>query len=113
MSGLDRAVYFACLVTTSAATALLMAPSSWHRLRFRAGDKRRMLFTSNKLAIAGTALLAVSMSLAVYLITDVVFGGGWAPWVAALNALWFAVFWYVLPLSRRRSPATHEVPQHT
>ena len=100
ISGTGRTVYFATLITTSAATALLIAPTSWHRLRFRAGDKERMLLVSNRLAIAGTLLLAVSTTLAVYLITDVIFDG-WAPVVAAANALWFAVFWYVLPLSGR------------
>jgi hypothetical protein len=113
ISGADRGVFFACLLTTSASSALLIAPSSWHRLRFRAGDKQRMLFAWNRLAVAGMALLATSMSLAVYLLTDVVIGSWWPPVVAALNAAFFAFFWYVLPLTRRRSPRTGEVPTHT
>jgi hypothetical protein len=103
ISGLDRGLYFASLVITSAATALLMVPTSWHRVRFRGGpgEKERMVIVSNRLAVAGTALLAVAMTLVVYLITDLVFENAWAPVVAAANALWFAFFWYVLPLRRR------------
>ena len=111
ISDLDRGIYFATLLMTSAATALLMAPTSWHRLRFRAGDKERMLRVSNRLAIAGTLILALSMTLVVYLITDVLLEG-WAPFVAAANALFFSVFWYVLPLSRRRGIAG-KTPAHT
>ena len=116
ISGLDKGVYFASLIVTSAATALLMVPTSWHRLRFRAGpeEKERMVLASNRLAIAGTALLAVSITLVVYLITDVVFPKAWwAPVVAAGNALWFAYFWYVMPLSRRLSGPGGGAPRHT
>ena len=113
ISGFDLGLFFASLITTSMATALLMAPTSWHRLRFRAGDKERMLKVSNRLAIAGTALMAVSMTLVVYLIADVVFESGWPPVVAAANAAWFAFFWYALPLRRGRQGPAGEVPQHT
>ncbi|MEX2459148.1 MAG: DUF6328 family protein [Actinomycetota bacterium] len=113
ISGFDRGLFFASLLTTSASAALLQAPASWHRLRFRAGPeaKERMLFASNRMAIAGTVLLALSMTLVVYLITDVLFGA-WAPFVAAGNALFFSVFWYVLPLSRGRGIGG-KTPSHT
>ena len=100
VDGIERGVFYASLILTSLGTALLIAPSSWHRLRFRAGDKKRMLFVSNRLAVAGMALLAFAMTAVMYLITDVLFETTWASIVAALNALWFAFFWYVLPLWR-------------
>ena len=100
VSGTDRAVYLGSLIATSMATALLVAPSSWHRLRFRAGDKKRMLFVSNRMAIAGMALVALAMSGTVYLVTDMLLHAKWAAAIAAAHGLWFTVFWYVVPLAR-------------
>jgi hypothetical protein len=97
----QRGVYFASFVLTAASTALLIAPSSYHRLRFRKRDKERMLQTSNRLAIAGMALLALAIGGAVFVITDVLFHSAWAALVASTTAAWFAWFWYGLPLSRR------------
>ena len=43
LSALQRDVYFAAFLCTAFGTALLMAPSTNHRLRFREYDKERML----------------------------------------------------------------------
>jgi hypothetical protein len=94
----DRTVYLASLCATSLATALLVAPSSWHRLRFRAGDKERMLLVSNRLMIAGMALVAVAMSGVIYLVTDLLLRQTWAAVIAATNAFLFSLLWYVIPL---------------
>ena len=42
------------------ALGLFIAPTTYHRLRFRQRDKERMLFTANKLTIAGTVLLLIA-----------------------------------------------------
>ena len=60
-----------------------------------------MLLTSNNLVIVGTVFLAVAMSAAVFVITDVLFGAAAAAATAAAGFLLFAGFWYLLPLSRR------------
>jgi len=39
----DRAVYFTAFLCTALASALLIAPSAYHRLRFREHDKDHML----------------------------------------------------------------------
>ena len=98
---LQEGVYFATLLCTAASTLLLIAPTSYHRLRWRQHDKERMLQTSNRLSIAGTVFLALAMSGAVFLVTDVLFEAGTAAAVTALTAVLFAAFWYGLPLSRR------------
>jgi hypothetical protein len=97
----QRAVYFGSFVCAALATALFIAPSTYHRLRFREKDKERMLFTANKLAIAGTGLLMVATAGVVYLITDVLYHILTASLVTAAIAGWFAWFWYGLPISRR------------
>jgi small-conductance mechanosensitive channel len=105
VSELERLVYFATFLFTAAATALLIAPSSYHRLRFRAGTpaKERMLLISNRLAVAGLACVAVAIAGTVFLIADVLFGGLAAFVVAVAVGLWFCLFWYVIPLRSGRS----------
>ncbi len=101
MTDLQRDVYFVTFLATTIATVLLIAPSTYHRIMFRWGDKERMLFTANRMTIAGTAFLAVAMASAVFVITDVLFGEGVAALVSALAGLALAGVWYALPLVRR------------
>jgi hypothetical protein len=101
VTALQRDVFFVAFLANAAASILLIAPSAYHRLRWREGDKEQMLRTSNRLAIAGTLFLALGMTAAVFLISDILFEGLWAAVTSALIAGGFAWFWYGLPLSRR------------
>ena len=92
----QKDMYFFTLLTTAASTILLIAPSSYHRLRWRQHDKERMLQISNVLSIAGTFFLAFAMTGAVLLITDVLFGRTAAVVAAVLTGIAFAFFWYGL-----------------
>jgi amino acid transporter len=98
LSSLDRDIFFVAFITTALSTVLLIAPSSYHRLRWRQHDKERMLVLANGLTIAGLALLAVAITCAVFVITDFLFDHAWAAFFTALVALAFLVFWYGLPL---------------
>lgn len=101
LTGSQRAIYFATFVGTTIATGLFMAPTAYHRIRFRQGDKERMLQTSNRFAIAGIAFLALSVTLAVVLTADLMFGLGTAV-IIGLGAFAFLVWvWFAIPLSRR------------
>src|SRR5256885_16323521 len=62
VTDLQRDVFFVAFIATAVASILLIAPSSYHRLRWREGDKEHMLETSNRLAIAGTVFLALGMT---------------------------------------------------
>jgi Family of unknown function (DUF6328) len=101
VTSVERWVYFAAFIAAALGTALLIAPSSYHRLQFRQRDKEHMLIVANRMAIGGMGLVAVAMALVVGLITDVIFGTLAASIVAALVGGWFAWFWYGVPLSRR------------
>jgi amino acid transporter len=96
---LDRDVFFAAFITTALSTAFLIAPSSYHRLRWRAHDKERLLRTSNVLTIVGLGFLAVSIVCVVFVITDFLFHRTWAALFTAVIALTFLVLWYGLPLA--------------
>ena len=98
LGGLDRDIFFVAFITTALATAFLIAPSSYHRLRWRDRDKERMLVISNWLTIVGLALLAVSITATVFVITDFLFPRSWAALFAAVIGLVFLVLWYGLPL---------------
>jgi len=102
MTELQRDVYFATFLLAAAATALLIAPSAYHRLEWRRGDKEHLLQVSNGLAIAGTVLLALAISGTVFVVTDVLFEATSAAIVAGLTTAFFGWFWYGMPLLRRR-----------
>jgi len=100
VTGAEKAAYMVALSATVIATALLIAPSAYHRLRWRERDKERMLRISNQLAIAGVVAIAVAMSASVYLVTDVLFSTTVA-WLFSLAcALLLALAWFALPLSQ-------------
>jgi Family of unknown function (DUF6328) len=96
----DRAVFYAALLATAFSTALLIAPSSYHRLRWRDHDKERLLVVSNRLTIAGLFFLAVSVTCVVFVISDFLYGLTAACPATAVIAIAFAVLWYALPLRR-------------
>jgi hypothetical protein len=101
MTDPQRDVFFIAFLCATVATVLLIAPSTYHRIMFRQGDKRTLLFASNRLMIAGTVFLAVSMAASVYVITDVLFQVSIAITVALTAAVTFGLFWYLMPLYRR------------
>jgi predicted membrane channel-forming protein YqfA (hemolysin III family) len=93
--------YMVALVATAVGSILLIAPSSYHRLRWREGDKEHLLRTSNRLAITGTVFLAAGMTAAIFLVTDIVFHWTFTIVLTTLVGFLFAWFWYTLPLIRR------------
>jgi glucose-6-phosphate-specific signal transduction histidine kinase len=99
LNGTQRDVFFAAFIATALSTVLLIAPSSYHRLRWRQHDKERMLVVSNALTIAGLFFLAVAITCAVYVITDFLFRRTWASLFTALVGAAFLALWYGLPLA--------------
>ena len=100
LSDLDRDVYFVALMAAMVATALLIAPSVFHRIRFRDSDKEWLIQLSNRLALAGTFFIAVAMVCTVFVITDVLFGGWQATTATIASAAVFGGFWYGIGLYR-------------
>jgi uncharacterized protein DUF6328 len=96
----QRDLFFGVLVATAISAALLIAPSAWHRIRFRHRDKEQILLTSNKMAIAGLGFLALAMTGAVMLISDYVFSEALTAVSGIASVLLFGSLWYALPLAR-------------
>jgi predicted membrane channel-forming protein YqfA (hemolysin III family) len=101
LTAVQKDVFFAAFLCTAVATALLIAPSAYHRLRWRERDKEHMLQLSNQLAIAGTIFLASAVVAVVYLVTDLIFGTAATLVATVLTAALFGWLWYALPLFRR------------
>ena len=98
---LQRDLYFVTFLCAAASTALLIAPSAYHRLTWRQHDKEHLLTMSNRLVIAGMALLAAAMASAVFVVTDVLFDTTAAALVSGATAAFYTWFWYVMPFVRR------------
>lgn len=104
---LQRATYFFSFLSAAVASAFLIAPSAYHRLRWRyldeekLEDKERMLVTAGRMASAGIVFLGLAMSGVVFLVTDVLFGLAAALSVTVAVVVVFAWLWYALPLTRR------------
>jgi Family of unknown function (DUF6328) len=97
----ERSVYFVTLVLVATATVLLLAPPIHHRLLFRHHEKRYLVTSGNRLAIAGMVFLALGFTGIIVLLSDYVVGGV-APIVAGvLTFVGVAGVWFAVPLGRR------------
>ena len=96
----QRDLMFAVLAATAISAALLIAPSAWHRLRFRQRDKELMLSVSNRMTIAGLGFLAIAMVGAVMLIANYAFSETLTVVSGIVAVLVFGGLWYALPLAR-------------
>jgi hypothetical protein len=111
LPGSMRNAFFASIVCATLATAFLIAPPAHHRLRWRAGEKERLVRVGNRMAIVGTVFLAAAIVLALYVITDVLFTTDLAVLTALAAMVLFGVLWYVVPMAGRSSASEVERPE--
>ena len=97
----DQGVYTVALLSSAIAAALLIAPSMYHRLNFRRGNKELLLHDSNKLMAAAMVCVAVGIACCVYLVVDVVYGGVAAVVSTVATLIVYGALWFALPLARR------------
>jgi hypothetical protein len=101
-----HAVYSVTLVLAGLATGLLIAPVAVHRQVFRKGLKRELVSTASRLASGGLFLLMLTVAGGLLVALDVVMPRAWAVATVVGVLVWFATFWYGLPvLVRRRADA--------
>ena len=94
----QRDVFVVAFLATAVAVVFLTAPSSYHRLRFRHGDKEHMVRVGSRCSLAGIAAFAVSLLSVVLLVTDYVMSLGPAVAATATLGTVLLVIWYGLPL---------------
>lgn len=110
ITSFQKDVYFATLILTALSAVMLISPTAYHRLTFRYQQKRQLVFYSNRFSIIGLTFLALAMTGAVMLITDVLFDTAATVVVTALTVLAFGTFWFALPLQRRLSLSAGQEP---
>jgi hypothetical protein len=100
LDGIGRALWLSALVIGSIAVITLMAPIVFHRV----GERRRRaarLEWAIRMQRTGIVCIAVSMCLALTLVTRFAIGSGWAvATVVALGGL-IVVTWIVVPRAGR------------
>src|SRR6059036_3292924 len=101
VTSFERHVYIVTLLASAAATACLIAPTGYHRLLFQRGDRPRIIRHGTRLFIAGLVCLAIAMTGAVYLVTEVVFSTATAIPIGAVAAMSFGWLWFGAALWRR------------
>ena len=98
---IERIVYFVTVLLTVGATAALTMPAAYHRIRFREGDKERMLQLSNASAIVGLVLLTFAMASVVFLITNRLYGVAAAIPVSLVVLVVLGFTWFAVPMLRK------------
>jgi Family of unknown function (DUF6328) len=101
VTNFDHYLYLGTLLCAALASAFLIAPTAHHRLMFRRQDKEHLVQVSNRQTVVGISFLAVAMTGAIVLATDVLFKPATTIVAGAVVALAFGVLWYLLPLMRR------------
>ena len=102
LSEFQRLAYFATLLASGAAAILLIAPTAYHRILFRLGDKEHLVTVANRFTLAGLACVAVSITGALLLVTDLIFAGTIVVVATtAIAAVTCVLFWCLAPLRRR------------
>ena len=102
LDGLRRAEYFVTLSCAAIAATLLIAPTAYHRLLFRAGDKEFLVIVANRLTLAGLVFVGLSMVGAMIFVADVLFPVWAVVVIGVLAANTCIGLWAALPLARRR-----------
>ncbi len=100
VTDIQRDAYTVALLCTLAGLVFLIAPTTFHRIRFRDRDKELLLRLSNRFTIIGMVLLALAMTASVFLVMDLLYESTFAVIVSAIAAALFAVVWFLLPLGR-------------
>ncbi len=100
----DRILYAVALAAAAIATACFVAPTAFHRVVFRRGQRVRLVALANGCAIAGLAWLALAIVASTTLVAGVLVE---AEIVMVLTAIVttgvFAVMWFGIGLAIRRS----------
>ena len=102
LSSFQKGVYLGTLVAAATTLIMLTAPTSWHRILFRQGDKEHLVRVANRFTVIGLASMGLTMIGVVLLLSDISFPPALTAGVTAAAVIACSVLWYALPLVRRR-----------
>jgi hypothetical protein len=101
VNAFQRDVYLFTLLAAATATAFLVAPSAYHRIAFQEHEKERIISMGTRQFVCGIVALAVAMTGAVLLVTDVLFKATTTIVVVVCVAALFAWLWFGIGLWRK------------
>jgi hypothetical protein len=96
----EKTVYYVTLLCTATSSVLLIAPTARHRIRFRELDKRWIVETANRLAIAGLVFLGAAITGVILLISHFVYDDATTAIATAVVAVAIGWIWFAAPLIR-------------
>ncbi len=98
----DKFVHLAATLFTVAAVGLLMGPASYHRLTSPNSMPPELCTIGTRLVCAGMATLMISISLDIYLVSEVILESVTAGIVfGGITLAFLASVWYIFPLMSR------------
>jgi hypothetical protein len=97
LTAFQRGLYLAVLLGSVVTTGLVVAPVAFHRVLFRRRRRELLVESGNRLALAGLAMLAVTVSGVVTLVVDIVVGAGESFVAGGLTLALLAALWAGLP----------------
>jgi hypothetical protein len=100
LSAFERDVYVVALLAAAGATALFIAPSAFHRIRFRRRDKEFLVSMGNRMVIGGLVLLALAMNAAVLVVTSLILEPPAPTIICATTTGIFVALWFGLGVVR-------------
>jgi len=103
LSSFQRADYFGTLVAAATTLIMLTAPTSWHRILFRQGDKEHLVTVANRFMLVGLAAMGLTTVGVVMLLCDIAFSPAVTALVTTSAVVGCTTVWCVLPLARRRA----------
>ena len=101
IDNIETATYLVAFFTTAITSVLLMTPTTFHRIRFRQGDKEALLQMATRFTVAGMASLSVAMVSVIWLVSELVLTQPIANVIAAISAVVILGLWFAIPLWRR------------
>jgi hypothetical protein len=103
LSSFQKGVYLGTLVAAATTLIMLTAPTSWHRILFRQGDKKHLVEIANRFTVLGLASMGLTMVGVVMLLSDIAFAPALTVAITAIAVVACSILWYLMPLRRRRA----------
>ncbi len=100
LDAVGERAYAVALLATAASTIILVAPTAYHRIAPRK-DRRTRLHTAVRLVVSGLAILALAISVSVFVVSRFVFGTPTGIVLGSVVALGAGALWWALPRARR------------
>jgi Family of unknown function (DUF6328) len=97
----ERFTYLVAFFSTAGASILLMTPTTFHRIRFRQGDKEALLRMATRFILAGMVLLSIAMVSGIWLVSEKVMSQRSANVVGVVAIVAIVVLWFGIPIWRR------------